>query len=201
MFEDYGNGELDEKQLVEAMEIINGAKDNLQKKNIDKTALKLAKKNKDKEQIAKAKAEIRESKRYNEFVESLPIVKDELYKFNTERYKARLQVARETVSLGELYSYADWKAEKRNAKALPKGTKEEKLIRADAFALVREKKRSYKLLKKYGKENLTIPDERIPEEIKNREYNSDKERRQAKAELKAYTNGVSVYRRITNISK
>ncbi len=197
MFEDYGNNELDEKQLVEAMEIIKGAKDNLQKKNIDKTALKLAKKNKDKEQIAKAKAGIRESKRYNEFVESLPIVKDELYKFNTERYKARLEAAKNTMSLGEIYLYADWKAEKRNAKALPKGTKEEKLIRADALALVREKKRSYKLLKKYGKENLTIPDERIPEEIKSREYNSEKERRQARAELKAYTKGVSVYRRIT----
>lgn len=197
MFEDYGNNDLDEKQLVEAMEIIKGAKDDLQKKKVDKTALKLAKKQKDSEAIASARAELRDAKRYNEFVESLPIVKDELYKFNTERYKARLQVARETVSLGELYSYADWKVEKRNAKALPKGTKEEKLIRADAFALVREKKRSYKLLKKYGKENLTIPDERIPEEIKNREYNSEKERSQAKAELKAYTKGVSVYRRIT----
>ena len=197
MFEDYGNNDLDEKQLVEAMEIINGAKDNLQKKNIDKTALKLAKKNKDKEQIAKAKAEIRESKRYNEFVESLPIVKDELYKFNTERFKAKLEAAKNTMSLGEIYLYADWKAEKRNAKALPKGTKEEKLIRADALALVREKKRSAKLLKKHGAENLITPDESIPEEIKNREYNSEKERRQAKAELKSYTKSVSVYRRIT----
>ena len=65
------------------------------------------------------------------------------------------------------------------------------------MALVREKKRSAKLLRKYGKDNLTIPDERIPEEIKNREYSSEKERRQAKKELKAYTKGVSVYRRIT----
>ena len=53
------------------------------------------------------------------------------------------------------------------------------------------------MLLKHGKENLTIPDERIPEEIKSREINSSKERAQAKAELKAYTKGVSVYRRIT----
>lgn len=197
MFEDYGNNELDDGQLVEAMEIIKGAKNDLQKKKVDKTVLKLAKKQKDSEAIASARAELRDAKRYNEFVESLPIVKEELLKFNTERFKAKLEAAKNTMSLGEIYLYADWKAEKRNAKALPKGTKEEKLIRADALALVREKKRSYKLLKKYGKENLTIPDESISEAIKNREYHSEKERRQAKAELKSYTKGVSVYRRIT----
>lgn len=197
MFEDYGNGELEDAQLVDAMKIIEGANGNLEKKVVDKTALKLAKKQKDKEAIRKAKAEIRETKRYNEFVESLPIVKEELEKFNTERYKAKLVSAKETMSLGEVYLYSDWKAEKKEAKCLPKSTKEEKLIRADAFALIREKKRSAKLLRKHGKDNLTIPDERIPEEIKNRQYNSEKERRQAKAELKAYTKGVSVYRRIT----
>lgn len=197
MFEDYGNNELEDEQLIDAMKIIEGAKGNLQKKAVDKTALKLAKKQKDKESIAKAKAEIREIKRHNEFVESLPIVKEELEKFYTERYKAKLVYARETVSLGEVYLYSDWKSEKKSAKRLPKGTKEEKLIHADVLSLVREKKRSAKLLRKYGKDNLTIPDDRIPEEIKNRQFNSEKERRQAKAELKAYTKGVSVYRRIT----
>lgn len=197
MFEDYGNGELEDEQLVDAMRIIKGAKGNLEKKVVDKTALKLAKKQKDKEAMQKAKAEIKEIRKYNEFVSGLPIVKEELEKFNTERYRAKLISARETVSLGEVYLYSDWKAEKKLAKRLPKGTKEEKLIRADTLALVREKKRSAKLLKKHGKDNLTIPDERIPEEIKNREINTSKERRQAKKELKAYIKGVSVYRRIT----
>jgi len=197
MFEDYGNGELEDEQLVDAMRIIKGAKGNLEKKVVDKTALKLAKKQKDKEAIQKAKAEIKEIRKYNEFVSGLPIVKEELEKFNTERYRAKLISARETVSLGEVYLYSDWKAEKKLAKRLPQKTKEEKLIRADAFSLVREKKRSAKLLRKHGKENLIMPDERIPEEIKNREINTSEERRQAKKELKAYTKGVSVYRRIT----
>lgn len=182
MFEDYGNGELDNEQLIDAMKIIEAAKNNATKKIVDKTA---------------SKQEIRETKKYNEFVESLPFVREELEKFNTERYKAKLISAKETVALGEIYLYDNWKAEKRVAKNLPKSTKEEKLIRADVLNLVREKKRSAKLLKKHGKENLTIPNDKIPEEIKNREYNSEKERRQAKAELKAYTKGVSVYRRIT----
>ena len=201
MFEDYGNGELEDAQLVDAMRIINGAKDGLSKKAVDKSQLKAAKKIQDKQErqlaVRKAKDEIRAIRKYNEFVEGLPIVKDELEKFNTERYKAKLVSAKQTLSLGEIYLYNDWKAEMQAAKQLPKSTKEEKEIRADALSLAREKKRSAKLLMKHGKENLTIPDERIPEEIKGREYNSDKERRQAKAELKAYTNGVSVYRRIT----
>ncbi len=197
MFEDYGNNELDEKQLVDAMKIIKGAKADLQKKKVDKTALKLAKKQKDSDAISLAKAELREIRKHNEFVESLPIVKDELDKFNTERYKARLTAAKETVLLGEVYLYADWGVEKAAARKLPHKTKEEKEIRADALRLAREKKRSARLLAKHGNDNLTIPDERIPEEIKNREINTSKERTQAKKELKAYTKGVSVYRRIT----
>ncbi len=197
MFEDYGNGDLEDAQLVDAMKIIKGAKGNLEKKPIDKSQLKLAKKQKDKEAIVKAKAELKEIKRHNEFVESLPIVKEELDKFNTERYKAKLIAAKETVSLGEVYLYADWAIEKSEAKKLSKSTKDEKIIRTDAMKLAREKKRSAKLLAKHGKENLIVPDERIPEEIKSREINTSKERAQAKKELKAYTKGVSVYRRIT----
>jgi hypothetical protein len=179
----------------------NGARDGLTKKAVDKSALKSAKKIQDKEErrlaVKKAKDEIREIRKYNEFVEGLPIVKEELEKFNSERYKAKLVSAKQTLSLGEIHLYDDWKAEMQAAKHLPNSTKEEKGIRSDALSLAREKKRSAKLLTKHGKDNLIIPDDRIPEEIKNREYNSDKERRQAKAELKAYTKGVSVYRRIT----
>lgn len=182
MFEDYGNGELDNNQLIDAMKIIEAAKGNLTKRYVDKTA---------------SKQEIREIKKYNEMVASLPIVVEELNKFNTERYKAKLVSAKETVALGEVYLYSDWKAEKQEAKRLPKSTKEEKLIRSDALALAREKKRSAKLLRKHGKDNLTIPNEEIRKEIQSREINTAQERRQAKAELKAYTKGVSVYRRIT----
>ncbi len=182
MFEDYGNGELEDKQLVDAMKIINGARDNLQKKVVDKSL---------------GKAEIKEIKKYNEFVDGLPIVKEELDKFNTERFKAKLISAKNTVELGKIYLYSDWAQEMAKAKQLPNNTPEEKEIRTDAMQLAREKKRSYKLLMKYGEENLILPDEKLAEEIRNREYNTEKERRQIRKELKAYTNGVSVYRRVT----
>ena len=181
MFEDYGNGELEREQLIDAMKIIKGAKDNLQIRAIDKSL---------------SKAEIKKIKKHNEFVESLPIVKEELEKFNTERYKARLAFAKQTMALGEIYPYVNWNIEMINAKKMPKATKEQKEIRADALQLARFKKRSFKLLKKHAGK-IIIPDERVLEEIKNREYNSEKERRQIKAELKAYTKKVSIYRRIT----
>lgn len=197
MFEDYGNGDLDNEELVDAMKIINGVKADLQKKVIDKSALKLAKKHKDKRAIGEEKAKIREIKKYNEFVSSLPMVKDELDKFNTQRFKKQLESARNTMAQGEICLYTGWKEEMAEAKALPKATQEEKEIRSDALKLAREKKRSVKLLSKYGEDNLTIPDETIPAEIKSREINTSKERAQAKKELKVYTKGVSVYRRIT----
>ena len=182
MFEDYGNGELEDAQLVDAMKIIKGAKADLQKKIVDKSL---------------SKAEIKEIKKYNEFVEGLPIVKEELDKFNTERFKAKLVSAKNTVELGKIYLYSDWATEMAKAKNMPNNTAEEKEIRADAIQLAREKKRSYKLLMKHGEENLILPDEKLAEEIKNREYTNEKERRQIRKELKTYTNGVSVYRRIT----
>ena len=197
MFEDYGNGELDNAQLIDAMNIIKGANENLQKKIIDKSALKLARKTKNKGAILAEKEKIREAKKHNEYVDGLPIVVEELNKFNTERYKAKLVSAKNTVALGEIYLYSNLKEEKNLAKRLPKKTEEEKAIRADALQLVREKKRSMKLLLKYGEENLVLPDEKRAEEIRNREYNTEKERREIKKELKAYTKGVSVYRRIT----
>ena len=201
MFEDYGNNELDEDQLVDAMEIINASRNNLQKKDVDKSKLKEAKKLKDKaEKIAsveKARAEIRAIKNHNKLISSLPIVGEELNKFNTHRYQAQLERAKQTLSLGEVYLYSEWKDEKLAAKRMSKATKEDRIIRADAIKLASEKKRSYKLLKKYGSENLTAPDNSIPEEIKSRTFSNEKERRAAKRELKAYTKGVSVYRRIT----
>ena len=174
---------------------------NLQKKEIDKSKLREARKVKDKAEkallVEKAKAEIREIKQHNKLISSLPIVTEELNKFNTSRYQAQLERAMETIALGEGYLYSEWKDEKNAAKRLSKATKDERIIRADAIKTAMEKKRSYKLLKKYGRENLIVPDKSIPEEIKSRTFANEKERRQAKKELKAYTKGVSLYRRIT----
>ncbi len=197
MFEDYGNNVLDDAQLVGAMEIIESAKGDLTKKPVDKTALKAARKLKDKEAIKTEKTKIKEIKRHNELVESLPIVVDELDKFNTERYKSQLVSARETVAYGEIYLYDNWREDMYKARKLPHSNKQEKEIRADAINLARAKKISARLLTKWGKDNLVVPNEQVKEEIQNRETNSMVEQMKAKKDLKAYTKGVSAYHRIT----
>ncbi len=197
MFEDYGNNELDDKELINAMKIIEATKEELTKTSIDKSALKLARKSKDKDAVQIEKAKIREIKLHNELVESLPIVIEELNKFNTERYKMQLKWAHETVANGEVYLYDNWKVDMCKALALPHNTKEEKMIRADAKNLARAKKASAKLLKKWGRDNLVIPNDAVKEEIQNRETSSLAETMKAKRDLKAYTKGVSAYHRIT----
>ncbi len=197
MFEDYGNNALDDNELVDAMKIIESAKGDLTKKPVDKTALKAARKLKDKLAIKEEKAKIKELKHWNELAESLPIVVEELNKFNTERYKAQLASAHETVACGEIYFYENWREEMCKARKLPRSTKDEKQIRSDAINLVRAKKTSARLLAKWGKDNLVVPNDKIKEEIQNRETTSMAEQMKAKNDLKAYTKGVSAYHRIT----
>lgn len=208
MFEDYGNNELDDKELVEGIEIINSAKElqYAEKVKPDKTALKKAKampKKTDEEKAVRSKAIKEESAKLraiserNEFIESLPIVIDELNKFSTPRYEKQLEKAKETVDLGPVYAYKNVKEELKTAKALPKNTKEEKEIRSDAIALARSKKASAKLIKKYGKENILPVDESMHNEIQNREAHSLVENIKVKSEYKALLKAESIYSRVT----
>lgn len=208
MFEDYGNNELDDKELVEGIEIINSAKElqYAEKVKADKTALKKAKampKKTDEEKAVRSKAikeenaKIRAINEKNEFIESLPIVIDELNKFSTLRYQKQLEKAKETVALGPVCAYQNVKEELKAAKALPKNTKEEKEIRSDAIELARSKKASAKLIKKYGKENIVPIDDSLIEELQNREAHSLVDNIKVKSEYKALLKAQSIYSRVT----
>lgn len=208
MFEDYGEAVLDDDELIDAMEIINTAKelDGQQKVKPDKTALKQAKampkkteeeKKLRKEAIRSAKAEIRKINERNDSIECTPIVIEELNKFSTLRYRKQLEAAKLTFANGDLYYYEDANQIMRDAKALPKLTKEEKEIRSDAIALARIKRESARLIEKYGIENIMIPDDAKKEEIQNREEKSVLETIKKKNDLKKYVKAESVYRRVT----
>ena len=208
MFDDYGDNELDDKEIIDGMTIINEAKSSEfnQKVIIDKAQLKKARKlpndtaeNKAirKQAIKDAKKAINDAKKHNEIVESLPIVIDELNKFNTKRYQKQLADARNVYNNGEIYYYKDWKQELKSAKLLPKNTKQEKEIRDDAIKLARSKKTSAKLIEKYGTDNLIRPNDELAQAISNRDTKTLKQTIQAKNELKAYTKGVSVFNRIS----
>ncbi|MDD6728580.1 MAG: MFS transporter [Eubacteriales bacterium] len=208
MFEDYGDGDLDETELKEGMEIIYNARELVGSKPqpVDKTALKNAKKlpkNTDEEkaerkaEIKKARAEIRSIKERNEMIDVMPIVTDELTKFSTPRYQAQLEAAKKTFAMGTLCLYENIDAEMTAAKAMPKKTKEEKEIRSDAIALVRSKRTAVKLINKYGIENISYPTDEEKEEIENRETKTMREQMKAKNDLKALTKKRSVYDRAT----
>ena len=206
MFEDYGNADISDDELVEAMEIINRAREleGKAKQPVDKTALHSARsmpkrdeydKQRRREAIKKAKNEIRQAKKYNNDIESYAIVIDELNKFETEAYRIQLEAAKKTYAGGKLQSYSEIREEKRQARALPHKTKEEKQIRSNAFNVVRTKKAAAKLIRKYGMENILPPDERVREEIQNRELPTLFATMRAKRDLKAFLKAESVYNR------
>ncbi len=208
MFEDYGNGELDEATLIEAMGIIKSAReaDTTKQIKIDKSALNLARKmphktdcekSERKGAIKKARAEIREMRAQKEFLESLPIVLEELYKFETKRYKLQLAEANKTVNNDMIFEYSDYAQLMAQAKALPRRTKEEKEIRSDAINLARAKRTATRLLRKFGSENLIEPNADTLEALQTAEPSSLKDTLKNRKNLKAYTKGVSRYRRVT----
>lgn len=210
MFEDYGSGVLDNDELQQAMEIIHTATEYSKsgKKEIDKSALATAKampksdRNeliKRKEAIRKAKAEINRQIKNNKDMDSMPIVIEELEKFSTQRYAFKLEAARKTVALGPVYFYEDVKSELKSAKALPKRTKEERAIRADAIALARSKKTTVKLINKYGYDYIKKPDEAEKEAIQSRETETISDTLKARRDLKAYVKAASVYSRAVSV--
>lgn len=167
-----------------------------------KAAKKLPKKTEEekeirKAKIAEAKKQIKADVEFNENVECMPIVNEELDKFSTLRYHKQLEDARRIYENGALCRYDNAKEELKKAKALPKSTREEKEIRSDAINLARTKKVAEKLIGKYSEDGITEPDSAVEEEIRNRETASLPEVFRQKRDLKAYLKSVSIYKRAT----
>ncbi|MBO5359237.1 MAG: MFS transporter [Clostridia bacterium] len=182
MFENHVLGELDKDELVEVMEIIHQAKELIGKEKlpVNKSA---------------DKAEKKLIKETNLAIERSAIIIKDLEKFTTAAGKARIAAAKEDIMRDKLYYYSDAKAEMLTAKSLPKSTAEEKEIRSDAIKRARTKKESAALIEKHGIDNICEPDERIKEEIVNREAASFIDSLKIRRDLKAYLKKVSVYQR------
>lgn len=206
MFSDYGNNLLDDDELIEAMEIINTARElkGEEAQPVDKSRLQAARKmpkktaeqkNEKKAAIKEARKQIRAVRDRNDQIESMPIVIEELEKFSTLRYQIQLQEAEKVYNNGKLYYYESAREDLAKAKAMPKSTKQEKEIRADAINLARTKIASAKLMDKYSKDGLAEPDESVKEEIQNRETSSFADTIRQKQELKKYIKSVSRYKR------
>lgn len=208
MFENYGMGVLEDDELEEAMEVIHQARElyGKEKLPIDKSALNAAKqkpkKTEDEKElrsaaIKQAKKDIKSIKETNLAIERAAIIMEDLNKFSGEAAKARLTQAEMTYARGPVYLYDNASLELKEAKRMPKSTKEEKEIRSDAIKLARAKKESASLIRRYGIDGITAPDEAVKEEIQNRETSSFIESLQVRRELRAYLKTVSVYMRVT----
>ena len=180
MFENFGIGELEDSELIEAMEIINEAKE-YSRNEAENSALSNKKKLKERKLLA----------------ERAEIITKDLNKFSGKAGSVKLEKAREIVALGQMYYFENAKDELKAAKALPKSSEEEKAIRSDSIKLARAMKESAALIRKYGKDNIKVPDEKIKAEIQDRETSSFSETMQQRKELKAFAKAQSIYNRAT----
>ncbi len=188
MFEDYGNGVLNDGDLVEAIDIIRNSREMADKspKAVDKKSWKRIK---DKAERKAAKKAYLEDVKYNEEIEIAKFVCDELDKFSGAEFKFRLAQSKESFGAGlngiVSMGIGEAKAELARAKAMPKSTDEEKSMRKAAIEIARNKVSAVKAVKKYYSDGkiLEEPDYTVLEE------SYDKEDR-LEAELKALNNSL-----------
>ncbi len=152
MFEDYGNGVLNDEEIVEVIDIIRNAKEMAaaSPKALDKKSYKSVK---DKEERKAAKKAYRADKEFNDEIEIGKFVCEELNKFSTPAVQLQVKENMKVYAAGlDALLNADISLinqELSVAKAMPKSTKEEKEIRKTAIEIVKSKKASYKAVKKY----------------------------------------------------
>lgn len=180
MFENYAIGELTDDELLDTMEIIEKAKrfSTEEKRAVNKSL---------------DKKERKRIKEKNCTIERAAIIMQDLVKFTTPAGEMRVQQAQSDVLNGELFFYENADEELARAKALPRSNDTEKEIRSDAIKTARIKKRSAKLMSKYGRENIIAPDEAVKNELMSREAGNFVESIKIKRELNAYLKAVSVY--------
>ena len=152
LFEDYGNGIVDDGRLVEAVDIINDAREyaNSQEKVVSKKDFKSIK---DKAERKVAKKLYKEARVFNEEIAISKMVAAELDKFSSPLYKAQINAIEPVINGGlEGLFNADINAintELANAKAMPKNTADEKELREFLVELAQKKKDSYSAIKKH----------------------------------------------------
>ena len=162
LFEDFGNGIVDDAKLVEGIDLIKNAREmaTKQPKALDKKSYKSIK---DKAAKKAAKNAYKDDFNFNEEIEISKFVCEELDKFSTDVFKYQYNVQKGIYDAGlaglKLMNIDDIKSELEAAKAMPKTTKEEKELRKFAIEVARGKKSSYKALNKYfANEELIKPD-------------------------------------------
>lgn len=151
LFEDYANKALGNRQLVEAIDLVNNAREmSVQEpKKIVKTYKNISDKAAKKEAKKAYKADLE----FNEEIEIAKFVCAELDKFSSDLFIHQVAVCEEIYSQGleaiKDINISKVKAELQKAKALPKNTEEEKEFRKFEIDLAKKKISAKKAFDKY----------------------------------------------------
>lgn len=148
MFEDYGNGVLNDGDLVEAIDIINTSREmaTAAPKEVDKKSYKSIK---NKAQKKLAKAAYNADVEHNEEIEIAKFVCDELDKFANDEFRFRVAESKKIYSEGlDGILSLDINEAKDELKAAKAMTKSEKEIRSAAIEFAKDKIQSAKSVKK-----------------------------------------------------
>lgn len=163
VFEDYGNGALKDKDLVEMIDLVNNAKEMAvaQPKEVDKNSYKSIA---DKAERKAAKKAYNEALEFNEEIEISKFVCEELNKFDTEFGKKQIEISRQIFDQGlegiKNMNLSELKAQLSEAKAMPKENEEQKQERKYAIDLCKSKISACKFYNKYygSQRDLVEPD-------------------------------------------
>lgn len=132
LFEDYGNGIVDDGKLVETIDIIHNARE-LQNEALQEVSKKDYKSIQDKDERKAAKKAYKEALKRNLEIEISQFVCAELDKFQSKATQQKLAISKKILSGGlegvRNLDIAQVKADLATAKAMPKTTQEEKDLR------------------------------------------------------------------------
>lgn len=160
LFEDYGNNALNNHQIVEAIDLVNNARE-MAKETPKKVSKDMYKSVSDKAAKKLAKKEYKEALQFNEEIEIAKFVCNELDKFNSENFKHQVSVYREIYDAGldfiKTIDIAQVKSKLAEAKKMPKNTEEQKEARSFEIELCKKEisaKKNYD--KYYGQTNVFV---------------------------------------------
>ena len=152
LFEDYGNKALGNRQLVEAIDLVNNAREMAAStpKELNKNSYKNIS---DKEEKKAAKKAYREALIFNEEIDIAKFVCAEIDKFNSDLYRHQVSVCEAIYAEGltgvKNIEISNVRRELAAAKALPKNTEEEKEFRKFEIEMAKKKISAKKAFDKY----------------------------------------------------
>lgn len=174
LFEDYGNGVLKDKDLVEAIESIREANDLADAEPLNLKEIKAQKKNaSDKDEKKAAKKAYKDAVEFNKKIEISKFILDEMDRFNTTHGRIQLEDARKTANAGYDVIYNYDKSELAIARALPSSTEEEKAYRKESISTAKDFIDAKKAAAKYYSNNITEFDVSVFEKLFGKEDELD----------------------------